>query len=378
MSNTTSVAAGLGPGLTYTPILFGGALALLLSGIVAVQCIIFFKLYPDESRWKTWMVRLVWIIDISHTTFILVALYDYFVRHFGDTSFTAWIPWSIAFTILFTTIQTCIVHLFYAAKIYRSSGKNLWITVPIITLALARQIAAVAATFEMFHYRRWQAFGDPDHLGPRLLFTIGLSLSGITDALITVCLCYYLRKIRILSSSSVMNGVLDTLTLYTLENGLITCLMTVGALCFWLFIPGSALSLSLHFVIGKLYPNSLLVLLNTRKELREMHAGDQGIHFEIAHDHHLAHYYAHFPHRAPASHKPQRSTSETPLPVHHAHATYLPKFKIHHPQPKPKAVTRSASRATRNRNSATLTAVSGDGAEPTSLRNASLNWRQLP
>jgi hypothetical protein len=47
------------------------------------------------------------------------------------------------------------------------------------------------------------------------------------------------------------------------------------------------------------YPNSLLVLLNTRKELREIHGGDQGIQVNPAD--HLKNYYTHFPHRAPGS-----------------------------------------------------------------------------
>ncbi|KAJ7691540.1 hypothetical protein B0H17DRAFT_934929, partial [Mycena rosella] len=126
------------------------------------------------------------------------------------------------------------------------------------------------------------------------LFTMGLFLSAVTDLIITLCLCYFLRKIRRLSTSTVMKGVMDTLTLYTLENGLITW-------C-WLALPSCTIALCLHFVIGKLYPNSLLVLLNTRKELREMHSGDQGIHFDPVH--HLDTYYTHFPHRAPVHRRP--------------------------------------------------------------------------
>ncbi|KAJ7810434.1 hypothetical protein B0H14DRAFT_2863913 [Mycena olivaceomarginata] len=38
-----------------------------------------------------------------------------------------------------------------------------------------------------------------------------------------------------------MKGVLDALTLYSLENGLITCIATVGALAFWLVLPATTL-----------------------------------------------------------------------------------------------------------------------------------------
>ncbi|KAF7309439.1 Glycoside hydrolase [Mycena indigotica] len=315
--------------LAYGPILVGGCVAFLLSGIVAVQCIIFFKLYPDESRLKTGLVAGVWTLDVAQTVFIIASFIDYFIVHFGDMAFCQIIPWSIALTILLTALQTCVVHLFYAAKIYRSSAGNWFITAPIVLFAFLRVGAAVAATAEMLRIRRWVAF---EHGIPHFLFTAGLTLSAATDAIITLCLCYYLRQIRRISTSSVMDSVLNKLTLYTLENGFVTFLTTMATLLLWLFLDNTGIPLALHFVLGKLYPNSLLVLLNTRKSLREMHAGDPGIAIQPHTDstHHLAAYYALFPHRAP-------------LTSHHDHVVttpmssfpygYRPPIKMHRQAP---------------------------------------------
>ncbi|KAJ7438989.1 hypothetical protein FB451DRAFT_1415956 [Mycena latifolia] len=207
--------------LAYGPILFGGAVAFMLSGIVAVQCIIFFKLYPDEGCIKTIMVTTVWALDIAQTAFILASFFHYFISPYvtlvGDRQ-------------LFMTcghgkaIQTCVVHLFYAQKIYRSSGKNWWITGPIAVLACLRLLAAtgtdtphpvpgpppditfsssgVVATVEMLRLGDWAAFIVPFTLH-WFLFTSGPLLSAVTDIVITLCLCHYLRKIRRLSTSSV-------------------------------------------------------------------------------------------------------------------------------------------------------------------------------
>ncbi|KAJ7164336.1 hypothetical protein C8R46DRAFT_1099317 [Mycena filopes] len=357
--------------LTYGPILIGGAVALMLSGIVAVQCIIFFKLYPDEGGLRRAMVGTVWTLDLAQSSFILASLVHYFITNFGDVTALALIPWSIALTILLTAMQTCVVHLFYAQKIYHSSGKNWFITGPIICLACARLLAAVVATIEMLHLGHWDAFAKPY---PRFLFTTGLSLSAGTDFIITVCLCFYLRRIRKLSASSVMKGVLDTLTLYTLENGLLTCLTTVAALVFWLHVPQSTVSLSLHFVIGKLYPNSLLVLLNTRKELREMHSGDQGIHFDSSD--HLANYYTHFPHRAPVMGytTPSPFITTAPPPVY----GYRPSFKMH--RKVEVRVERTVHRQSVARSETSSMAEdnydAAKGYVPRSL--TSLTWRALP
>ncbi|KAJ7448487.1 hypothetical protein FB451DRAFT_1411235 [Mycena latifolia] len=390
--------------LAYGPILFGGALAFMLSGIVAVQCIIFFKLYPDEARTKKIMVATVWALDIGQTAFILASFFHYFIVHFGDSSILNNIPWSTAspyvtlvgdrpllmICVHGKAMQTCVVHLFYAQKIYRSSGKNWWITGPIAVLACLRLLAATVATVEILRLGDWAAFMTP--FTPHwFLFTLGPFLSAVTDIVITLCLCHYLRKIRRLSTSSVMKVVMDTLTLYTLENGLVTCLTTIGALTFWLTMPTSSIALSLNFIIGKLYPNSLLVLLNTRKELREMHSGDQGIHFDPVVDH-LAMYYTHFPHRAPVNRPPpvmsavSLSSSITPslhdepylqTSVH----DYRPTFQMHKVRALNKPV-QVKERRTAQRDSGATSEASFDTQKPVPQRSlragSAMQWPGLP
>ncbi|KAF7349611.1 Glycoside hydrolase [Mycena sanguinolenta] len=321
--------------LFYAPILFGGAMALMLSGIAAVQCIIFFRLYPNESSLKIVLVAIVC------TEYMLT------VR------------------VLKGYANLCCTSLLRAEDI---PVKNWWLTGPIICLASLRLLAAIVATAEMLKLKRWDAFSKPY---PRLLFTSGLSLSAGTDLIITICLCYYLRKIRKLSSSSVMKSVLDTLTLYTLENGLITCLTTTGSLTFWLLLPASGLSLSLHFVIGKLYPNSLLILLNTSKDLRDMHAGDQGVHIDTSEN--LATYYLHFPHRIPVSHHIDHFPFTAPLPVY----GYRPAFKMPKAQAEVK-VQRTVARNSMAMSEADSFDMQRAYARPRSPGNTSLHWRALP
>ncbi|KAJ7264036.1 hypothetical protein B0H12DRAFT_271669 [Mycena haematopus] len=352
------------PALTYGPVLFGGAVALMLSGIVAVQCIIFFKLYPDESGVKTAMVATVWTLDAAQSAFIGASLFDYFIAHFGDTSFLAIIPGSIALTILLTAMQTCLVHLFYAQRIHSSNGQNWVITGPIVCLASLRLLAAIVATIEMLRLGQWAAFSKPY---PRVLFTAGLSLSAGTDMIITICLWYYLRKIGKRSSSSVMKSVMDALTLYTLENGLITCLATIGSLTFWLALPESSLSLSLHFVIGKLYPNSLLMLLNKRKKLQEMYSDDEGVHGDPST--YLATYYTDFPHRAPLTHRIDSFTHTVP-PVY----DYRQSFRM----PRSQMEIKVQRTVQREFEPASVTTQGSSYTPPRSLGNTSLHWRALP
>nr|GAT42666.1 predicted protein [Mycena chlorophos] len=270
IKQTLSIEGMSEVGLTLGPLLIGGSIALVLSGMVTVQSIVFYKLYPNEMRIRLGMVFLIWILDAAHSIFIVAALFDYFIKYFGDVTRAGYIPWSIGLSVLVTAITTLIVHMYYAQKIFKSSGRNWWITAPVLVLAFLRLFAASVSTAEMIRLRRYSAFTEKY---PGWVFTTGLSLSAGVDIIITFLLCYFLRRLRRRTASTPMAHVVDVLTIYTLENGLLTCLMVTASLICWVTMQQNLVFLGLHFVIGKLYANSCLISLNTRKALREMRWG---------------------------------------------------------------------------------------------------------
>jgi hypothetical protein len=80
-----------------------------------------------------------------------------------------------------------------------------------------------------------------------------------------------------------MIKLVDTLTLYTLENGALTCVATTASLICWLKMNNNLVFLGLHFMITKLYANSLLASLNTRKELTKRQRRNNGSPYENEH-----------------------------------------------------------------------------------------------
>ncbi|KAG1736993.1 hypothetical protein EDB19DRAFT_1007028 [Suillus lakei] len=104
----------------------------------------------------------------------------------------------------------------------------------------------------------------------RWVFTLGLALSSLVDVLIAVFLCYSLQATRKASSS--MDYVINSVILYTFENNSLTSAATVISMICWLVMPNNLIFMGLHFVISKLYANSLLATLNARKQLRQERA----------------------------------------------------------------------------------------------------------
>jgi len=248
---------------TYGALLLGAFLACCFSGVVTVQSFLYIKLYPkDVIRTKT-IVGAVWFLDTLHTCLVMASIWNYIIPHFGDVPRIDFIPWTAASTIAVTAILTIIVHCFLAGRIHRLTKNDWRITAPILILAVLRLCSACVTTAEMMRLKSFKEFSE--HF--RWVFTLGLALSSSVEVLITVTLCYKLQSSR--TGSRSMDNVIDSLVLYSFENGSLTCAGTVLSMVFWLTMPYNRLFLALHFIIAKLYANSLLATLNMRKKLRD-------------------------------------------------------------------------------------------------------------
>jgi len=244
---------------TLGALFIGGFVAAGLSGVVCSQAFAYFKNYPSASPLLKALAAVVWILDFLHIIWVVCALWDHLISHFGQGAQVDYIPWSLAMSIAFTATLTILVHLFLIHRIYKLSHGNLFISFPLVILACARLCFACLTTAKMIQLRSLAQF-------VRLYtfsFTSGLALSSGLDVLITFSLCFLLYKNRKDHPST--NHILDKLTLYTFENGLLTCIVAFTSLICWLTKGSNLVFMGLHFVISKFYANSFFATLNTRR-----------------------------------------------------------------------------------------------------------------
>ncbi|KAL9716755.1 hypothetical protein Ac2012v2_001207 [Leucoagaricus gongylophorus] len=246
---------------TYGALLLGGLFASMLSGLVVLQAIIYFKTYESDRKRIKVLVVLIFILDILHTALVWVALWDYLIGHFRDDTHIHDIDWAISATVLITGIVTFVVHCFFSHRIFMLSRHNWFLVVPIAFLALLRTISATVSTAEMTVYNTFRSF----EVHFSWVFTLGLGLSTAVDILITGSLFFLLKTSR--TSDFNLNVVIDTLILYAFETGALTTIGTIASLIFWVMQDNNLIFMGLHFVIAKLYANSILVTLNVRRNL---------------------------------------------------------------------------------------------------------------
>ncbi|KAJ8495073.1 hypothetical protein ONZ51_g1913 [Trametes cubensis] len=260
--------------------------ALSLSGAVWMQVFLYVQLYPrDRLRIKLMVFSVcaspstIRVLDTIHSAMAITANWQYLIMHFGDWTIIDNI--TCGFTMILFILRvvliaflealiTFLVHCFFTHRIHTLSRQNWYITAPLVALAAVRLISALISTSEMIRLGSYEQFVKRyDYV-----FTIGLSTAASLDVLIAGGLCYFLRRGR--SGFTGMDKIVDAITLYTIENGLLTCITTVVSLICWVSMPTNLIFLGLHFAISKLYANSLLATLNARKSLLNKSQGSSG------------------------------------------------------------------------------------------------------
>lgn len=248
---------------TLGAVLIGSAFAAVLTGVVTTQTIYFYQSYPDDKPSLKLMVFIIWFLDLLHTMMVFATDWIWLIEHFNDSAFIKKIPWSLGVTVVLTATITLMVHSFFAYRIHRLSRANWYVVGPILVISVMRLALASVSCAEMLRYGDFADFVK--HVA--WVFTMGLVASSALDVIITACLLWYLDHAR--SGFARMDQIVNTLCLYAIENGLLTSVAIVISLGCWLGMQDNLIFLAFHFIVSKLYANSFLATLNSRKLIRE-------------------------------------------------------------------------------------------------------------
>ncbi|KAF9043806.1 hypothetical protein BDZ89DRAFT_216968 [Hymenopellis radicata] len=250
---------------TVGALLIGALLASFLSGMVSLQAIIFYKTFPKDALRHKILVGILWALNLAHDACVWAGLWNYIVQNYtvsADNQFDL-VPAPIPIGVYLTSICTFSAHCFYAHRIFMlCPHRRWWLVLPILVLAVARMASAFGTASQMIKLGSFQAVKDRYNW----MFSLGLALSSTIDILITVSFLKLFISNR--SKCVSFEPVIDSLILYSIETGAITCVTTISVLICWLCLNNSLVFLGLHFTIAKLYANSVLATLNMRHELR--------------------------------------------------------------------------------------------------------------
>ncbi|KAI0824340.1 hypothetical protein BC628DRAFT_1378944 [Trametes gibbosa] len=154
------------------------------------------------------------------------------------------------------------MHSFYAHRVYYIGPQYRWLSIPAVLSMLTGISFAIVAGVQAFQPST-RYITDFERFSWLVSAAYGFSVAS--DIILTGALVFVLQRSRTGSRRS--DTVLSLLITYTINTGLLTSIISVLAFIFALILPGNLIYAGVSIVSAKLYANSLLAVVNSRKSI---------------------------------------------------------------------------------------------------------------
>ncbi|KAI9001154.1 hypothetical protein BD414DRAFT_473793 [Trametes punicea] len=247
---------------TVGPLLIGVILAAVMYGVSCSQMFYYYTRYPRDPWYIKLLVTAVWTTDSIHQALISHSVYWYLITEYGNPVALTLLTKSLVIEVFFNGFTAFFVQSFFAARVYRLSGKKVWLVAPVALLVAGEFAVTMAYSIKALYLK---TFVD-------LVQIKGLSISinafaAVGDVTIAVILCTILHRSRTGFSKS--NTLINRLMVFAVNTGLLTSVCASLSLITILSLPNTFVYICFFFLVGRLYSNSLMATLNARKSLRE-------------------------------------------------------------------------------------------------------------
>ncbi|KAF9035624.1 hypothetical protein BJ165DRAFT_1533605 [Panaeolus papilionaceus] len=238
----------------------GLVVAATLHGVSLVQAFYYYTHQTDKWPIKT-LVGVVTLFDTVHQVLITHTMYQYLITGWGDQKMLQKLVWSLIVEVLFNGLTALVVQSFLTMRVWRLSGRNIWLTISTGSLVLAEFACITVYTTLAIHI--------PTIAGLMSLKSLSISvnvLAAAGDVLIAVTLCTLLHLSRTGFQRS--DTMINKLILFSVNTGVLTSLCAIASLISITVAGNTFIYIAFFFCIGRLYTNSLLATLNARKMIR--------------------------------------------------------------------------------------------------------------
>ncbi|CAA7267161.1 unnamed protein product [Cyclocybe aegerita] len=249
---------------TFGAIFIGALVTMTIYGITTLQAYFYYLSFPQDGIKTKLLVASIWILDTIHAIFMCHALHYYLIDQFGNAAALRDGTWTVFMSIAINVIMAFIVQCFFTQRIFKLSplDRRWWIAGIIGFFVFAHFVFGIQTVVYLFIKKQFSRLKEVA-LNNALPFGISAIISDIT---IAAALCMLLRNSRTTFEDT--NTVINRLIIFAINRCILTSAMAILETIVFTVLPNSFYSLAIDFVIGKLYANSLLAVLNSRARLR--------------------------------------------------------------------------------------------------------------
>ncbi|OCH91896.1 hypothetical protein OBBRIDRAFT_727911 [Obba rivulosa] len=241
---------------TFGATFIGFAVSSVCFGVLSTQAFTYLKRYPLDRPFYKALVAALWVLECIDQAFIAHAIYFYVVT---CATLVYCFPHQ-CLMLFWQAISGAIVKSCFAMRVWRFSNCNVFVTGLIMVLTLAQLGMLFSSALDCMHVP------CISNRGRLVVGSLSLGLGVATDIVTAAALCYFLRKLR--TGYSQDDSLVNTLTLYAVNTGILTSAVSLCTLILYDLMPDNFIFMAFYFVLSKLYANSFLATLNTRKIVR--------------------------------------------------------------------------------------------------------------
>ncbi|EJD00827.1 uncharacterized protein FOMMEDRAFT_21324 [Fomitiporia mediterranea MF3/22] len=233
----------------------------ILYGVSCVQMWLYYANYDDVWLLKS-LVAAVFLCDSMNQAFIIHMLYKYLVMNFENPLELGSLVWSLIIEVLFNSLVGLLVQSFFTYRIYRLSGKNVYLTCLVAALVLAEFGLSLAFTVEGMKMSTFTEL-----LSLRNLSRSVNALAAVGNVSIAISMVVLLRNTK--TGLRRPDSIVNRLIIFSLNTGILTSLCAIFSLITISAFPGTLIYSAFFFVLGRVYANSFMVALNVRRRLQK-------------------------------------------------------------------------------------------------------------
>ncbi|KAJ6460027.1 hypothetical protein C8R47DRAFT_1327811 [Mycena vitilis] len=278
---------------TLGAVFFGVVFSSILFGVGSLQVYYYYHYYPHDTLMHKCSVGLLWFLDALHLSLTIIGTYHYGVRGFGHPEVLGEVIWCVLFPLplpipipipaffsspsltapdslpalsrsiklqaAINVVIILMVQSLYAYRVWLLSGYHHGVLGYLVAgVVLGGFAIGIVLAYETYTIFSWSQIGD---IGWAV--SSSFAASSFIDIVISVAMCYYLRKSK--GRESRLNSRISTLMQWTLSSGIFTSACSVSALFSFITMPNNLVFLALSYLLTRLYVNSFMAMMNARQ-----------------------------------------------------------------------------------------------------------------
>lgn len=232
-------------------------------GITTLQAYHYFVSFPKDGFRTRALVLLVWLLDTIHVVFMCHSVHSYAIVEYGNPSAIQVANWSLIASVMMNLVMIIIVQCFFTYRIFMlcRPSRRWWVGGYIAILVTCHAGWGLATCVFFFIRRNFVLFQQlRQAVVPFAVFDV------LSDLSISAALCVLLWGHR--SGFEDTNLVINRLIIFLINRCILTCAVAIIESIVFMAFPHTLYTFAIDFVLGKLYVNSLLAVLNSRAHVR--------------------------------------------------------------------------------------------------------------